>query len=113
MNGYITHEDLKNYKPVERIPIEGSYRDHKIISMGPPSSGGIAIVELLNILENFSFQNDEWNSSSYINKLVETMKYVYADRTYHLGDEDFYPVPKEKLTSKEYAKSIFEKLFLN
>ncbi|MBK7104787.1 MAG: gamma-glutamyltransferase [Ignavibacteriae bacterium] len=110
MNGYITHEDLKNYKPIERIPIEGSYRDHKIISMGPPSSGGIAIVELLNILENFSFQKDEWNSSSYINKLVETMKYVYADRTYHLGDEDFYPVPKEKLTSKEYAKSIFEKL---
>ncbi|MBK8944679.1 MAG: gamma-glutamyltransferase [Ignavibacteriae bacterium] len=110
MNGYITYEDLKNYKPIERIPIEGSYRDHKIISMGPPSSGGIAIVELLNILENFSFQKDEWNSSSYINKLVETMKYVYADRTYQLGDEDFYPVPKEKLTSKEYAKSIFEKL---
>jgi len=110
MNGYITHEDLKSYKPIERIPLEGSYRDHKIISMGPPSSGGIAIVEMLNILENFSFQKNDWNSSAYLNKLVETMKYVYADRTYHLGDEDFYPVPKEKLTSKEYAKSIFEKL---
>ncbi|MCB9208191.1 MAG: gamma-glutamyltransferase [Ignavibacteriales bacterium] len=110
LNGYITHEDLEKYAPIEREPILGMYRDHKIVSMGPPSSGGIALVELLNILENFSFEKQDWNSSSYINKLVETMKYVYADRTYHLGDEDFYLVPKEKLTSKEYAKSIFEKL---
>jgi gamma-glutamyltranspeptidase/glutathione hydrolase len=65
---------------------------------------------MLNILENFSFDKYDWGSSSYINKLVEAMKYVYADRTYHLGDEDFYPVPKEKLTSKEYAKTIFNKL---
>ncbi len=110
MQGYITYEDLENYQPVEREPIIGSYRDHKIISMGPPSSGGIALVEMLNILENFSFNKYDWGSSSYINKLVETMKYVYADRTYHLGDEDFYPVPKQKLTSKEYAKTIFDKL---
>lgn len=110
MQGYITYEDLENYQPVEREPIIGSYRDHKIISMGPPSSGGIALLEMLNILENFSFNKYDWGSSSYINKLVETMKYVYADRTYHLGDEDFYPVPKQKLTSKEYAKTIFDKL---
>lgn len=110
LNGYITFHDLIEYKPIEREPIKGTYRDHQIISMGPPSSGGIALVELLNILENFSFEKDDWNSSNYINKLVETMKYVYADRTYHLGDEDFYPVPKQKLTSKKYAKSIFNKL---
>ncbi len=110
MNGYITHKDLKNYQPFEREPIIGSYRDHKIISMGPPSSGGIALVELLNILENFTFDQFDWGSSSYINKLVESMKYVYADRTYHLGDEDFYPVPKQKLTSKEYARTIFDQL---
>lgn len=110
MNGDITHEDLENYKPVEREPIIGSYRDHKTISMGPPSSGGIALIELLNILENFTFDKFDWGSSSYINKLVETMKYVYADRTYHLGDEDYYPVPKQKLTSKEYAKTIYDKL---
>ncbi|MCB0743035.1 MAG: gamma-glutamyltransferase [Ignavibacteriae bacterium] len=110
MNGYITHKDLESYKPIEREPVFGSYRDHSIISMGPPSSGGIALVELLNVLENFSIEKEDWGSSQYINRLVETMKYVYADRTYHLGDEDFYPVPKQKLTSKEYAKSIFDKL---
>ncbi len=109
-NGYITLDDLKKYKPVERKPIYGTYRGYKIVSMPPPSSGGIALVELLNILENFSFEKNEWGSSSYINKLVEAMKYVYADRTYHLGDKDFYPVPEEKLISKDYAKTIFDKL---
>ena len=109
-NGYITLEDLAKYKPIERKPILGSYRGYKIVSMPPPSSGGIALVELLNILENFSFEKNEWGSSKYINKLVEAMKYVYADRTYKLGDEDFYPVPKKELISKKYAKTIFNKL---
>ncbi len=109
-NGYITLDDLAKYKPIERKPILGSYRGYKIVSMPPPSSGGIALVELLNILENFSFEKNEWGSSKYINKLVEAMKYVYADRTYKLGDEDFYPVPKEELISKKYAKTIFNKL---
>jgi len=94
LGGHITHDDLEEYVPIEREPIIGTYRGHKIISMGPPSSGGIALIELLNVLENFTFEINDWGSSSYINKLVETMKYVYADRTYHLGDEDFYPVPK-------------------
>lgn len=110
LGGKITHEDLERYKPIERDPVIGNYRDHKIISMGPPSSGGIALVQLLNVLENFTFEKKDWGSSSYINKLVETMKYVYADRTYHLGDEDFYPVPKTKLLSKDYAYSIYENL---
>jgi len=108
--GYITLKDLEKYNPVEREPIYGTYRGHKIISMPPPSSGGIALVELLNIIENFTIEKNEWNSSSYINKIVEAMKYAYSDRTYHLGDEDFYPVPKKRLLSKEYAKSIFDKL---
>ena len=71
------------------------------------------MVQLLNILENYpavSGARDDWGSSKYIHHLVEAMKYVYADRTYHLGDEDFYPVPKEQLISKEYAKTIFEKI---
>jgi gamma-glutamyltranspeptidase/glutathione hydrolase len=78
--------------------------------MPPPSSGGIALVELLNILENFNFTGSEWGSSQYISALVESMKYVYADRTQHLGDSDFYPVPTEKLTSKEYAKTLYQKV---
>lgn len=110
LGGYITLKDLENYKCVEREPIVGSYRDNEIISMPPSSSGGIALVQLLNILENFSFNGTEWGSSQYISTLAESMKYVYADRTDHLGDSDFYPVPVSELISKNYAKTIFEKI---
>lgn len=110
LGGYITQEDLDKYEPVERAPVAGTYRGYKIISMPPPSSGGIALIELLNILENYRFQNDDWGSSEYIHKLVEAMKYTYADRTFLLGDEDFFDVPKEGLISKEYARSIFLKI---
>ena len=110
LDGYITLEDLEKYKPVERKPIVGTYRGYKIISMPPPSSGGIALVELLNILENYHFTIKDWGSSEYIHRLVEAMKYTYADRTKYLGDTDFYPVPESGLISKEYAKSIFMKI---
>lgn len=110
LGGYISREDLEKYEVKEREPVKGSYRDYEIISMGTPSSGGIALIEMLNILENFDFEKTEWGSSGYVNKLTETMKYVYADRTYHLGDSDFYPVPVSTLISKKYAKSIFDKL---
>ena len=108
--GYITLEDLKNYQAVEREPIFGYYRGYKIVSMGPPSSGGIAITEALNVLENFNFNKDDWGSSNYIHTVSEVLKYVYADRSKHLGDEDFYPVPKEWLISKEFAKEIASKI---
>ncbi len=110
LGGFLTHADLEKYKPVEREPIKGTYRGYEIISMAPPSSGGIALVELLNILENFNFEKDEWGSSRYIHRLVEAMKYVFADRTYYLGDSDFYPVPIDGLISKEYAETIFNKI---
>ena len=110
LGGYITFKDLEKYQPVEREPIVGTYRGFEIVSMPPPSSGGIALVQLLNILENYDLKKDTWGSGQYIHHIVESMKYVYADRTYHLGDEDFYPVPKNQLISKEYAKTIFEKI---
>ncbi len=110
LGGYITLEDLEKYQSIEREPIIGSYHEFKIISMPPPSSGGIALVEMLNILENFDLSNEERNSATYIHYLVEAMKYAYADRTFHLGDPDFYPVPINTLISKEYAKTIFEKI---
>ena len=110
LGGYITLEDLEKYQPLEREPIVGTYREYEIVSMPPPSSGGIALVELLNILENYNLSEEDWGSSVYIHQLVEAMKYVYADRTYHLGDEDFYPVPKAQLLSKDYAKIIFNKI---
>ena len=110
LGGCITLEDLEKYKPLEREPIIGNYRGYKVVSMPPPSSGGIALVELLNVLENYNLAEENWGSSEYIHYLVEAMKYVYADRTYHLGDADFYPVPKEQLISKNYAKTIFNKI---
>ena len=78
--------------------------------MPPPSSGGIALVEMLNILENYDLSEEDWGSAVYLHHIIEAMKYAYADRTYHLGDEDFYPVPKDELTSKEYAKTIFDRI---
>ncbi len=110
MGGYITAEDLEKYEPVERKPVTGNYRGYEVVSMAPPSSGGIALIELLNILENYDLKSESWNSSSYIHHLVEAMKYAYADRTYHLGDPDFYPVPQQQLISSSYAESIFNRI---
>ena len=110
LGGIITLEDLKKYEPVERKPVMGNYRGYDIVSMPPSSSGGTLLIEMLNVLENFHFQKSEWGSSAYIHKLVETMKYAYADRAVHLGDADFYNVPLKWLTSKSYAKKIFNKI---
>jgi len=108
--GYISLDDLKNYNPVERSPLKGTYNGYDILSMGPPSSGGIALIQTLNTIENFDIDKSDWGSSEYIHRLVETFKYVYADRSEHLGDEDFYNVPKSWLLSKKYAKEIFLKI---
>ncbi len=110
LGGYITLEDLKKYKPIERNPVIGNYRGYQIISMPPSSSGGIVLIEMLNVLENFSFAKEEWGSSEYIHDLVEAMKFAYADRAAYLGDPDYYKVPVDFLTSKEYAKKIFSKI---
>ena len=110
LGGFITLDDLSNYKPVERIPITTDYRGYKVITMGPPSGGGVTLLQMLNILENYSFTKEEWGSSNYIHKLVETMKYSFADRSKHIGDPDFYNVPIEWLLSKKYAKEIFNKI---
>src|ERR1035437_6429130 len=108
--GYITQNDLDNYHPVERIPVTGTYRGYEIVSMPPPSSGGIALVQMLNILENYNFQQDEWGSGTYLHKLIEAMKYTFADRTQYLGDADFVKVPRDWLTSKKYALDIYKKI---
>lgn len=108
--GYISLEDLANYKATEREPVKGTYHDLEIVSMGPTASGGIALIQALNILENFEIKNDEWGSSIYIHLLVETFKYVFADRSEHLGDMEFYDVPIEWLISKRYAHDIASKI---
>lgn len=104
--GLITKEDLTNYRPVEREPVYGTYRSYEIMSMGPPSSGGIALIELLNILEAYDMGASGHNSSKTIHLIVEAAKRVYADRAQHLGDSDFWSVPINGLTSKEYAAKL-------
>lgn len=108
--GNFSLDDLENYKPVEREVVKGQYKGYEIVSMPPSSSGGITLVQMLNILENFSFQKDEWNSSRYIHALVSAMKFAYADRSKHLGDPAFYNVPVKWLTSKSYAKKLAERI---
>ena len=104
--GLITEQDLIDYRSVWRDPIKGTYRGKTIVTMPPPSSGGIHLIQMLNILENFDLGSYEHNSYQYVSLLSETMKYAYADRSEYLGDPDFFEVPISKITAKEYAKKI-------
>ena len=110
--GLITEADLMAYKPKWRKPLISNYRNNKIITMGPPSSGGVHVIQMLNILENYDLQEVGHNTPKYINLLAEVMKYAYADRSKHLGDPDFYDVPVSEITNKQYAKTIKNKIKL-
>ena len=101
--GVMTLDDLKSYKAVWREPLIGSYRGHTIVTMPPPSSGGVAILEMLNILEGYGLDELQQNSPAYLQLLAESMKHAFADRAAFLGDPDFVHVPVRKLTSKDYA----------
>lgn len=105
-DGLITKADLAAYTPKDRVPVQGQYRGHEIFSMPPPSSGGIHLIQMLNVLENFDVKAMGSNSAAYLHLLTETMKRAYADRSQHLGDPDFYSVPQQWLTSKSYAAEI-------
>ena len=104
--GLITEQDLLDYRSIWRDPIKGTYRGRTIVTMPPPSSGGIHLIQMLNILENFELGSYEHNSYQYVSLLSETMKYAYADRSEYLGDPDFFEVPISKITAKKYAKII-------
>ncbi len=108
--GIISEKDLEQYQPVWRNPLISSYKDIKIVTMPPPSSGGIHVIQMLNVLENFDLRKLGHNSKEYINVLSEVMKYAYADRSKHLGDPDFYDVPIRKLSSLEYAHEISQNI---
>jgi gamma-glutamyltranspeptidase/glutathione hydrolase len=105
--GMITREDLKNYRAVKRMPIRGTYRGCEIISMPPPSSGGVALVEMLNILEGYDLRGPSPESESNIHLIVEAMRRAFAHRAESMGDPDFNPsLPIAKLTSKEHAAAM-------
>lgn len=112
--GLITKEDLEKYQAIERKPIRGSYKGYDIYSMAPPSSGGIALVEMLNMMECANLKDVEFNSTAYVHLLAEVMRRTFADRAEHLGDPDFNSnMPIEKLTSKEFAKNRFQNIDMN
>lgn len=111
--GLITEADLAAYEPKERAPIHGNYRGYDVYSMSPPSSGGTALVEMLNILEGFDLASYGHNSAMYLHLLSESMRRAFADRARYLGDPDFNPgIPIEKLTSKEHAAALRQSINL-
>lgn len=104
---WFSAEDLANYRPIWRAPLVGEWRGHQIITAPPPSSGGIALLQLLAIQAHHApdFTGVAYGSADYWHLLAEYMKPVYADRAYHLGDPDFHPVPVQKLLGADYLKS--------
>jgi gamma-glutamyltranspeptidase/glutathione hydrolase len=101
--GIITAEDLRTYEPTLRIPLRGTYRGHEILTMPPPSSGGIALIEMLNMLEAYDLKAMGWGSAQYTHTMVEVMRRAFADRAEFLGDTDFVKVPVSALTNAKYA----------
>ncbi len=104
--GLITADDLRSYRVVERIPIVGTYRGYRVVTMPPPSSGGIHLVQILNMMEGWPMSDWGAGSAQAIHHMAEAMKLAYADRSEYLGDTDFVKVPVAGLTSKAYARKL-------
>ncbi len=103
--GLITHNDLKAYEAIERPPVTGVYRGYRVVSMGPPSSGGIALIQLLNAVEAYDLQKTGYQSSQTVHLMSEAMRRVYVDRAEWLGDPDFVEVPTDVLIGKPYMQT--------
>jgi len=112
--GLITLQDLAKYQAVERLPVQGEYRGYDIYSMPPPSSGGVTLIQMLNILEGYDLQSMGHNSAKYLHVLTEAMRLAYMDRAKYLGDPDFNPdIPIQKLISTNYSEKQREKIRLD
>src|SRR5690606_38962640 len=112
-NGIINLEDLKNYVSVWREPISGEYRGYKVHSMGPPSSGGIALMQLLKMSEHFPLSEFGSKTAKTVHVMTEMERRVYADRAEHLGDPDFWKVPTEELLDDAYLQQRVEQIDMN
>ena len=112
-DGWMTMDDLKNYQAKERVPLRANYRGHEIITMPPPSSGGIALIEMLNILSRYDLKSRGFNSSRELHVKVEAMRRAFADRSEFLGDTDFVKVPVAGLTAPKYADKVAATINLN
>ncbi len=108
--GLMTLQDLADYQPVLREPVRGEFRGYQVYSMSPPSSGGVHIVQLLNILSGYDLRTLGHNSAATIHRMSEAMKRAYADRAEYLGDPDFVPVPIGGLTALGYAQALRDRI---
>ena len=108
--GILSLKDLNEYKLRILNPVCGSYRNYEVCSMAPPSSGGIALVQILNILENVELKKFKHNSEEYLKILISAMDYAFKDRAKYLGDPEFFNVPQDLLTSKKYAEDIYQQI---
>ena len=108
--GILSLRDLDEYKLRVLKPVCGGYRNYKVCSMAPPSSGGIALIQMLNILENTDLRKFDHNSEEYFKILISAMDYAYKDRAEYLGDPDFFKVPQDLLISKKYADEIYRQI---
>jgi gamma-glutamyltranspeptidase/glutathione hydrolase len=110
IGGLVTRDDLAGYMPRWREPVHGTYRGLDVWSFPPPSSGGIALVEMLNILEGFDLSDYGAGSPAAVHRIAEAMKLAFADRAAWLGDPDFVDVPIHRLVSKSYAAELRERI---
>lgn len=109
--GIITKADLEKYEAVEREPVKGTFNGYEIYSMPPPSSGGVALIEMMNLMEEANISEIEFNSTAYVHLVAEAMRRAFADRAEFLGDPDFnLDMPLDRLLSKDFAKTRFENL---
>ncbi|MDG1439090.1 MAG: gamma-glutamyltransferase, partial [Emcibacteraceae bacterium] len=108
--GLINRQDMANYVAVERPALIGEYKGHKVVTMPPPSSGGVHLVQIMNMLENDDLKAKGHNSAATLHLYIESMRQAYADRSKYLGDPDFADVPVKKLISKKYAKIIRDQI---
>ena len=112
--GLITTKDLEKYEAIERQTISTTYKDYTLYSMPPPSSGGVALIEMMNLMEQADMENIEYGSAQYVHLLAEVMRRAFADRAQYLGDPDFNnDMPLDNLTSKEFAKMRFPGIDMN
>ena len=109
--GIITKKDLEIYEAIERKPVKGTYKEYEIYSMPPPSSGGVALIEMMHMMELANLDSIQFNSTEYVHLIAEVMRRAFADRAEHLGDPDFNPnIPLDMLISKEFAKTRFKNI---
>lgn len=109
--GIISKKDLEIYEAIERVPVKGRYKEYDIYSMPPPSSGGVALIEMMNMVELANLDSIQFNSTAYVHLMAEVMRRAFADRAEHLGDPDFNTnIPLDRLLSKEFAKKRFENI---